>query len=190
MKPKDNNVPNTSRIYAKLKNSATGAIAFYRAEYTHAENLKRQKSLYLKLITVTNTLSVTTIKGSYIEKINSVAPDELEGVTFFVTQKYDGDDNGRLKDILVSLGKEFEQDSVLYIPFNGAAQIIGTTRRENSSPKFDETLTVDPVKFTTASNYLEKINNRLVDITDIEDPGNWMSRWGLSIGAKKHWRDL
>lgn len=186
----DNNASNTSRIYAKLKKGATGAIAFYRVEFSHAENLKRQRSLYAKLITKTNTFSVTTIHGSYIETMDSVDHDELATVTFFVSQKYDGNDNGRLKDILVSLGKEFDQESVLSMPFEGAAQIIGTTHREKSSPKFDEALTIDSFSFGKASEYLDKINKRLFVIADIQDPANWLGRWGLSKAAKKDWRDL
>ena len=100
-----------SRILSKFTKYDTGTITAFRNDYTSKENKARNHSLKLKLRNL--GYGITEVEGGYIENFNE--PDEVHvgEYTFFVE---DFKNKGRLKQDLIELGEEFEQDSIMYIP--------------------------------------------------------------------------
>lgn len=177
-----------SRIHSKLQNSATGAITAYRGEFTHMENRQRNRSLLSKLME--RGYSVTSINGSYVENYGSDDAKEVTEHSFFVSSKTQGDDNGELENFLVQLGKEFDQDSILSIPYGGDACLIGTSSRDSAFPNLGAKVPVGSFKGGKAGEFMSKVHNKSFVFEDVEQPQTINGKWGVSAVAKQHWRDI
>lgn len=182
------NESSLSRIHSKIGAYATGAITAYRGEFTHKENQQRNRSLLAKLQGL--GYSVTAIKGSYIENYGSDSEKEVSEHSYFVASKTEGDDGGKLENDLIRLGNQFDQDSILSIPYGEKARLIGTSHRENAWPSFGQRETVGDFKGGKAAEFMSRVNNRSFVFEDIEDFGTINARWSNSILAKKDWRDI
>lgn len=188
MKLEPNAEQNSSRIHSKLQTSATGAISAYRGEYNHKENRQRNRSLLAKLSCP--GYKTTSINGSYIENYSADTAIKDDEHSFFVTSNFVGNDEGRLEQLLVNLGKEFDLDSILSIPFGGEARLIGTTEREDADPKLGEVKLQGSFKDGKAGEYMNMVHNKTFIFEDIEPPCNWLGYWGASSFAKTPWRDI
>ncbi|HWS40683.1 MAG TPA: hypothetical protein VN247_05250 [Arenimonas sp.] len=188
MKFEPNSEMNPSRIHSSLKNSATGAITAFSKEFNYNENQQRNRSLLAKLMD--KGYGVTSIDGSYIEHYGSDEANEVKEHSFFVAGKSEGDDQGELEKYLIQLGKEFDQDSILSIPFGGEACIIGTSDREGAWPGLGVIKPQDSFKHGKAGEFLSKVHNRTFKFEDIEPFQTNNGRWGNSMLAKTHWRDI
>lgn len=177
-----------SRIHSKLQSSATGAITAYRGEFNHRENRQRNRSLLSKLMA--KGYSVTSINGSYIENYGSDDAKEVSEHSFFVSSKTEGNDNGELENLLVQLGKEFDQDSILSIPFGEQACLIGTSDRDNSFPELGVKVHVGSFRGGKAGEFMSKVRNNSFIFEDIEQSQTINGKWGTSAVAKQNWRDI
>jgi hypothetical protein len=74
--------------------------------YTRSENKARNLSLSSKLKSL--GYNITKIIGNYPE-----GGKQVKEISYFIV---DVNDKGKLKKDLISLGKEFEQDSILFVP--------------------------------------------------------------------------
>lgn len=193
-----------SRIQSKMMNTTTGAISAYRSEYSKIENQQRNRSLLAKLMD--KGYSVTAVAGNYIENFGSKDAKEVSEHSYFVTPRTP-QQAATIEGDLINLGRAFDQDSVMIIK-NGEGALVGTSRRANAHPKFD---TIEPLggfKGGKVSRYLSRVNGRpfvMGDIeqpeeqndeqltetyTEIEYPGTINGLRGISILAKKDWRDI
>jgi hypothetical protein len=117
LEEKELNESGLSRVWKHMDSHDCGLITAFRNAkacgkgdvYTKEEKLKRNKSLLAKL--QAKRYGVTSVKGSYIENFGSSDAKEVGENVFFVVDTLDA---GNLKEDLVKLGKEFEQDAVLY----------------------------------------------------------------------------
>lgn len=182
------NESSLSRIHSKMSNHACGSITAFRGEFTYAENKARNRVLLAKLQSA--GYQVTSIIGTYVENYGSADEHEANEQSFFVVNKDEGDDKGKLEGFLVSLGQAFDQDSILSIPFNGQAKLVGTSKRENAYPDFGQSEPVGKFKGGKAAQFMSKVNGRAFAFEDLEIPSTNNGKQGMMILASKDWREL
>ena len=152
-----------SRIYAQAKDHESGTISAFRyargcgegETYSKKENLDRNAVLKAKLLKL--GYGVTRIKGTYIENYGTKDAVEVSEESFFV---FDKNDKGTLKNDLVKLGKEFEQDSVTFSKPTGEYYLIGTNKCPNSYPGHGKEIKLGKPIFGKDGEFHSKINGR------------------------------
>ena len=187
-----------SRLWQHNGEHDCGAMTAFRTaadcgegeKYTNADNKKRNKSLLAKI--KSKGYGATTLKGKYPE-----GGKEAKEISYFIVDLEDG---GNLEKNLKKLGKEFEQDSILYVP-KGAIQntakayLIGTNSCSNNWLGLGKKEVFNKGKMAYSSPvYTSYVNGRPFIFEEIGDtilnPGNGMGWWALNIAAKKHWSKI
>ena len=178
-----------SRILTHIEAHDTGSITAYRYQFSKRENQQRNKSLQAKLASL--GYGITSVRGTYIEDYGTPEAKEVGEHTFFVV---DLTNRGRLRDDLIRLGQEFDQDSILFIPKGGvASELIGTN--ETGYPGLGNSLKLPVLKFGDDGNeFLTRVAGRPFYFTEsiLSEVycGNAMGRYAATITAKKHWTEL
>lgn len=188
-----------SRLWQHNEEHDCGALTAYRTArncgegepYSSKENKQRNKSLLAKI--KANGYGATTLRGKYPEGGKSVTE-----VSYFVV---DLQDKGNLEKTIKALGKEFEQDSILFIP-KGAikikginASLIGTNKCDNnwigygqSQPFERGRLGIDSPIYTSYVNgrpfIFEEVGKEVIS------PANGMGVWAMHLIAKQNWEDI
>lgn len=103
------NESSLSRIWRKNKEFDSGTISAFKGYRTHKENMAKHRELVGKLVGA--GMSVTKIQGTYIENYKTPHAKEVHELSLIV---FDHKKTGKLKEILLKLGKEFEQDSITF----------------------------------------------------------------------------
>ena len=155
-------------------------------QYTKKENLQRNKKLAAQL--KSKGYGVTRIIGRYPEG----GVDKKEIGYFIVDLK----DNSVLEKDLKSLGKDYEQDSILFIPKDsGKAYLIGTNTCPDNFLGYGKKMFFDKRKLGQSNDiYTTLVNGRplvyeSVD-SDISSPGNGTGWWVLNKIAKEDWSNI
>ena len=198
------NESSLSRLLQHMQEHDTGTITAFRSTkdctaddpyspeniMTYKENRQRQKSLLLKLQNL--GYDVTSVKGSYIENYGSDNAREVGESVFFVV---DSDDKGTLKQDLMKLGEEFDQDSILYIPTGGQKSIlIGTNHCPDAYPPYHETVEFNQRGLGKEGEFMTKVKGRPFVFESVKahhkilNDRNW--RLGRKAGANKHWSEI
>lgn len=100
----------------------TGYITAFRGDSVRKKNVLLNKQLRAKLGSY--QMGITTVQGSYIEDYGTPNAREVGESTYFVV---DLNDRGDLKKLLMKLGHEYEQDSILFVYKGGKkSELIGT----------------------------------------------------------------
>ena len=112
-----------------------GMISAFRKAYELEENLERTKLLQEKL-EVSNLATYIKLKGFYIGWYVPTGEKAPPYKISFLLTGLDKDDGGCLKGLLKKLGREFNQDSILFKTFDKEeAVLIGTNDKdENEKP--------------------------------------------------------
>jgi hypothetical protein len=191
------NESSLSRLWKHNEEHDCGAMTAFRVapdcgngeHYTKKEKRQRNKSLRAKL--KSKGYGVTELKGKYPEGGTTV----MEESYFIVDLK----DTGNLEKDLVTFGKLFEQDSVLFVP-KGAIQnkvkafLIGT----NNCPDalgMGKKLVFDKGKLGHESKiYTSFVNGRPFIFEsvcrEIGTPGSGMGWWAVHVLANKPWQEM
>lgn len=187
-----------SRVWTHNEQHDCGALtAFRKAEncgegkpYTHKENMARNKSLLAKL--QSKGYGVTTLRGIYPEGGESVAE-----ISFFVV---DLKDTGTLLDDIKSLGEEFDQDSVLFIPKGSIkgedkAYLVGTNKCPDNWLGYGKTEVFNKGKMGYDSPiYTSYVNGRPFIFESVERenqfPQNGTGVWMLHRASQKPWTEF
>lgn len=193
------NESSLSRLLSKMEKHDTGTITAYRSkdydrdgnvvkEYTHKENQQRNRSLLAKLMN--KGYLVTSVKGSYIENFGTPEAKEVGEHVFFVE---DAKDTGNLKEDLIELGEEFNQDSVFYIPKGGKeATLIGTNNAE--FPGYHKEVQFGSKKLGKTGEFMTRVGNKPFFFESIDrfnvPPTNYLSKQALFKIAEKHWSKI
>lgn len=150
-----------SRLWDHVQKHSSGAISGYRGSNSKTQNQQNNKEIMAYLIMQGYT--VIKVSGNFIENFGSPDQREVGEPSFFVINTIvKGDDKGKLARDLFRLGEKYDQDSVLIVPIGGeGAYTIGTTRRENTKPQYNEKMFVGNGKFGKAAGaYLSRIKGR------------------------------
>jgi len=131
------NESSLSRVWRQTQEHDSGTISAYRdardcgdgVKYTKSEKQKRNNILASRLERM--GYGITKIKGTYIENYGSDNEVPVKEESFLVI---DLKDKGTLKNDLISLGTEFDQDSITYSKSSGEYYIISTNECPNGYP--------------------------------------------------------
>jgi len=122
-----------------------------------SENNKRSKALMADLIKEGFSGSIKMV-GTYPE-----GGVPVKEISFFVI---DSKQTGKLKNVLIKLGKKYDQDSILYIPKGSIkgedkAYLIGTNKCPNNDIKIGQTMVFNKGKIGYDSPfYTSYVNGR------------------------------
>ncbi len=196
-----------NRLITKMKSHDTGIITAWRDKevdkegiahvYTYKERQQRNKSLLAKLMTL--GYNVTSVRGVFIENFGKKDSKEVTENSFFVE---DLKDRGTLKNHLISLGTEFDQDSVLFIPRitkknnKGSSFLIGL--KNDSFPEKGEEKEYPILKIGGNDyQFLTKVSGRPFYFTENfeileadKSCSSSLGQMGMSLLANKNWEDL
>lgn len=158
-------------------------------ELSKKDNMKRNKSLALKL--KSRGYGVTRIMGKYPE-----GGKEKKEIGYFVV---DLNDRGNLEQYLIELGKEFNQDSILFIPKGSIlgekrAYLIGTNRCDNNWLGYGKKLEFPRAHFDKESIYTTVVGGKRFVFEDesleIPDTATGFGKWALDVLSRKNWEEL
>ncbi len=186
MKLTDIRESSLSRVKSKMDSNIAATITAYRSEYSKMQNQQRNKSLVAKLMSL--GYSVTAVKGSYIENFGSDSEKEVSEHSFFISPRKP-EQAETLENDVVTLGQQFDQDSVLIIK-DGKGELVGTSRRENAWPSFGSRESVGGFKGGKAAEFMSRVNNRAYTFEELEYPGTINGIRGMKILAEKNWQDI
>ena len=157
--------------------------------YTNKQNAQRNKSLLAKL--KSKGYSVTTLHGTYPE-----GGQTKKEISYFVV---DIEDDGNLLKDARSLGEEFDQDSILFIPKGSIkgedkAYLIGTNKCDNNWLGYGKKEVFNKGKMGYDSEiYTSKVNGRPFIFENVGEEfhnNTGFGVWMMHLCAKKHWGDL
>lgn len=187
-----------SRVWQHMQEHDAGTITAFRyardcgegEKYTKFENLQRNKSLKAKL--ESKGYGVTVVKGSYIENYGSQNAIEVGEQVFLVV---DIRDSGKLEKDLRTLGEEFEQDSILFVPKGGkGGELIGTNHCPNGYPGYNKRLKLNKTIFGEDGEFFTRVNGRpftLKEEFEISTPlQGFFGKWAAKVLAEQHWSEL
>jgi len=176
-----------------------GAITAFRyardcdngEKYTERENKARNLSLLAKIRVRVYGIGVATVKGALIEGYGASDEKYLRADLLLV---FDIQDKGNLRDVLVQLGEEFDQDCILFGSAGEHPVLIGTGKCPGSWPGYGKVVPLGRGIFDKDG----KINLRRnchPFVFDQVESGISIKRFpsemiGPSICAKMHWNEL
>ena len=158
--------------------------------YSKKDNAKRNKSLLAKL--KSKGFGVTKLHGSYPE-----GGKTAKEISYFVVNL---NDDSKFEKEILKFGKEFDQDSILYIP-KGAikgdtkAHLIGTNNCENNWLGMGKKEIFNKGKMGYDSPiYTSRVNGRPFLFEEVGGevtlPASGMGVWAMNLIAEKHWQDI
>ena len=188
-----------SRIHKAIKKHDYGITTAYRyapecgtgEPYTYDQNQKRNAHLLAKLRA--RGYGVTAIKGSYIENYGSANAREVGENSFFVV---DIQDSGNLRDDLLKLREEFEQDSIIFGSAGETGSLIGTNNCPTGYPGYHNEVPQGGAVFGKTGELMSRVKGRpfvfsesqeLVEYGVAKYPSELRGPVAMS---KKHWSDL
>jgi len=161
------NESSLSRVYKQSLEFDTGTITAYRSAndcnegkpFFRKDNQKRNKILSSKLLKM--GYGITKVKGSYIENYKSANAKEVSEESFLVV---DLKARGTLKKDLISLGSEFEQDSITYAPAgNTDYYLISSNTCPEGYPgfgKIGKEVKLGKPQFSKDGEFFSRVNGR------------------------------
>jgi hypothetical protein len=193
------NESSLSRIWSQTRKHDFGTITAFRSardcgvgeKYTKSENLKRNKSLLSKLIA--KGYGVTKIKGSYIENYGSSNAKEVGENSFMVI---DLKDSRNLRKDLLSLGEEFEQDSIIFGKAGSPGILIGTNKCAEGYPGYHKEVLQGGAVFGKTGQFMSRVKGRpfifseSVEIEEYAVPKYPSEFRGPVAQSKMKWEDF
>jgi hypothetical protein len=175
-----------NRIYQKTKKHAVGAVTAERGGKSKAENKANNKKVLAYLLN--KGYSVIKVKGSYLENYQSDDEREVGEESFFVANhEVEGDDKGQLEKDLIKLGRLYDQDSILSVPFGKKGYLYGTSKRSNAFPDYDQKHVVGkPVFGDAKGEFFSRIRGRKFAFESyeiVEEPDTRHGKWAMSLLA-------
>ena len=176
-----------NRIYQKTKNHAVGAVTAFRGDKTKKQNKANNKKVLAYLLNA--GYSVIKVKGSYWENFQKPTQREVGEESFFVANyKIEGDDGGQLERDLIKLGRLYDQDSILSVPFEQSGYLYGTSRREDGFPDYNQKVVVGkPVFGDAKGEFFSRVKGRKFAFESYEEaskPMTYNGKWALALIAK------
>jgi hypothetical protein len=160
------NESSLSRIWQQTLKHDAGTITAFRdkrhcgngATFTKSENKSNNTVLKAKLLKL--GYSVTKIAGTYIENYNTPRAIEVKEDSYMVVDILD---KGNLRKDLITLGGEFQQDSITYQSVNGNYVLISTNKCPDGHPgkgKIGVVFKLGKSIFGKSGEFHSKINGR------------------------------
>lgn len=172
-----------SKLNSKMIKYDIGTITAFRSSDTRDVNKAKNRQLLAYLLN--KKYSVTKVKGSYIEDLNSDNPIEVGEESFFVS---DQNAAGTLKKDLIKLGVHFDQDSILFKSVGDVAKLYGTSDREESYPGKNKVTELGSAKLGRVNGqFFSRVSGRVFafeSVTPIPYPDTINGVRGIAIVSK------
>ncbi len=159
--------------------------------YTKAENRARNLSLVAKVRTGVHGVGVAAVRGIFIENHGSPEAREVDVEAFLVV---DIKDKGNLRDILVRLGEEFDQDCILFAHAGRHPVLVGTSQCPGSWPGYGEVRRLDGHLFDEEDRICSRLDGCPFVFECFETgvsvkhfPSEMM---GACVCSRMHWSEL
>ena len=125
---------NISDIISDVHGKNIGIVSAFRSAYDKKENLRRTKELQDDLNHA--NLRYIRLTGHYIEGFGSHAEKKPQKeISFLVFADHNKDDK-ELKQFLKEFGNKYNQDSIIYKPYDSeSATLIGTSDHDEDGNK-------------------------------------------------------
>lgn len=121
-----------SRVYQHTKERSIGALTAFRNEYSLQENRERNKELEKSIRDA--GYGFIKVKGRYIENRGTDREVPVDEESFIIVGGKSDEDKAKLNHFLVDLGKQYEQDSILFKPYDSSeAALVFTSGNEAGS---------------------------------------------------------
>jgi len=155
-----------ARIWKQVSEHDSGTISAFRyarncgegQRYTRSENESKNHRLKSQLLAL--GYGVTPIDGVYIENYDTKDAIEVREDSYIVI---DLKDSGKLKNTLIALGTQYEQDSITYSKPSGEYYLISTNKCPQGYPgkgKIGVQLKLGKSFFGKDGEFHSKIRNR------------------------------
>lgn len=200
------NESSLSRVVHHMEQHDCGTITAFRSKegcgeegarkYTKSDNKKRNR----QLIAILHSLGydTTAVDGTYVENFGRPNAVEVKEDVYFVV---DVNDDGSLRQDLMRLGEQFDQDSVMFIPKGGeSAELIGTNHCPDVYPGYHNVQPYGSRSVGKPGQFMTKVRNRpfmfeskFLDKTCNESYfkiANVMGKWATVTIAKGRWQDI
>lgn len=121
-----------SRVYQHTKERNIGALTAFRNEYSLQENRERNKGLEKSIRDA--GYGFIRVKGRYIENRGTDKEVPVDEESFIVIGGKTDEDKNKLNAFLTKLGAEYQQDSVLFKPYDDSeAHLVFTTGKDKGT---------------------------------------------------------
>ena len=109
---------------------------------------------------------ITAVQGSFVEGYNSEAAREVAENSWFVINLPNKPD---FKDTIVSLGRNFNQDDVIYIERGGNnSVIIGASKKSSAYFKLGDIKNIGAFKPSNNFNCIIQVDDKPVPLNEVE----------------------
>jgi hypothetical protein len=205
LKPNNINESSLSRVVHHMEKHDCGTITAWRSyencgdegdkKYTKSDNKKRN----IQLLAILEHLGydTTNVDGSYVENFGTPTAGEVKEDVYFVV---DSKDRGNLKQDLMRLGEQFNQDSILFIPKGEIGMLIGTNHCPMSYPGYGKVKSYGSRVFGRPGEFMTKVRNRpfMFETTFLDKKcnenyfakANVMGKWATVQIARGDWREI
>jgi len=125
-----------------------------------------------------------------LKTLSSDTQREVGEESFFVANyKIEGDDGGQLERDLIKLGRLYDQDSILSVPFEQKGYLYGTSKREDGFPDYNKKVVVGkPVFGDAKGEFFSRVKGRKFAFESYEEasmPMTYNGKWAVSLYAKE-----
>ena len=183
-----------SRLWKHSKEHETGTISAFRyakdcnegEPFTKSENKKNSSILKAKLLKL--GYGVTKVAGTYIENYGTPKAREVAEESYLVV---DIKDSKKLKKDLISLGSEFDQDSITFSKPSGEYYLISSNKCPDGYPgngKIGVEIKLGKPLFGENGEFFSKINGRPFVFKSVNE--NVASLTDYDIGAIRTFTEL
>ena len=176
------------RLMGHTQNRNVGIISAFRGRYTKRENLTRSAKMEGEIRGA--GYGFYRLEGHYIEGYGSEKEKDVHERSIFVIGK-EGEDSGNLKGLLMKLGAKYNQDSILFKPYNDKkAYLIGTQSKNEDGdpvefPGLGNSVSVGEFQPMKVSQFYSRMKGRPFVFESYEQADNWMSAYAKYIQLKE-----
>lgn len=168
-----------SRLYRHTLDRNIGIITAFRGRYPVSENKARNARLQSEIRAA--GFGFYRVDGHYIEGYGSEVSKDVKEQAFLVIGDK-GDDRGRLKGFLKKAGARYNQDSVLFKPFEGNAVLIGTQGKDEDGnavefPGMGKEFSVGEFKPMKVSQFYSRMKGKPFVFESYQEADNFYGAW-------------
>jgi len=152
-----------SRTKQYMENYDCCTISAFRPEDENGNELtkkqKKNRSGELGKYLKQNGYIHFLVDGSWVDGYGTDTPKESKEITYFVVNNLKQNFDEFVND-MKQLGNKYDQDSIMIYPKEKKPYLIGTSKRENAFPSYNQKEQLGKVKFGKEAEFMTRVNGR------------------------------
>ena len=129
--------------------------------------------------------AVTAFRGDKTKAENKANNKKV--MAYLINKNYS--DGGQLERDLIKLGRLYDQDSILSVPFEKKGYLYGTSKRDDAFPDYSQKVVVGkPVFGDAKGEFFSRVKGRKFAFESYEEaskPMTYNGKWAISLYAKE-----